>query len=395
MTEIPTVHTAQTVQTAVVVPNAATVPEAIEKRRVLIKKLEKERNSCVITYFLGDRQGFPQGEVPNLATVIASDAIRPFYEHLEALEHKERIDLFLYSRGGDTNIPLRLVRLIREHCDFFSVIVPFRAYSAATMICLGADEIVMGRMGELSPVDPTTVNVFFPMDPLNPAGRWPIGVEDVTAYFSLARDIAKLNTEESTQGVFKALTEKVNPIALGNVHRTYNLIRILVPKLLSLHMDTAKIKNKDKIDRIVEVLTKTLYTHSYPISRKEARDTVDLNVMEPPKAVEDSMWSLYKQYENDLRLLEFFSPAQILGTRTSAHFSEQTGVIESILRTDSFVQSGDLIPPPTLQQIQQILQVIPAQLLAQLIPQLVQLAHGLSVSPPTVKFTSQQWEKVI
>lgn len=115
--------------------------------------------------------GYPQGVTPDLATMIASDAIRPFYEHLEGIGYQDRIDLFLYSRGGDTNIPLRLVRLVREHCKFFSVLVPFRAHSAATMICLGADEIVMGKMGEISPVDPTTANVFNPIDPINPDGR--------------------------------------------------------------------------------------------------------------------------------------------------------------------------------------------------------------------------------
>jgi hypothetical protein len=365
----------------------------IEKRKKLIRDLEAERKSRTICYFLGDRQGYPQGVTPDLATMIASDAIRPFYEHLEGIGYQERIDLFLYSRGGDTNVPLRLVRLIREHCKNFSVLVPFRAHSAATMICLGADEIVMGRMGEISPVDPTTANVFNPTDPLNPAGRWPISVEDLTAYFTLAREIAKLDTEESTRGVFKALTDKINPIALGNVHRTYNLIRILVPKLLGLHMDSTQVQNKEKIDKIVEILTETLYTHSYPISRREARDIIGLNIVEPSQKVETLMWSLYKQYELDLKLLQPFDPAQILrqSGQQSATFSEETGVVESSIRTDSFMQEGEILPPPTLQQIQQILQMLPPQLLAQMMLQLVQLAQSLSMNPPAVKFTSQQW----
>jgi hypothetical protein len=251
----------------------------------------------------------------------------------------------------------------------------------------------MGKMSEISPVDPTTANVFNPIDPLNPAGRWAISVEDLTAYFTLARDIAKLDTEESTQGVFKALTDKINPIALGNVHRTYNLIRILVPKLLCLHMDSTKVNNKEKIDKIVEILTETLYTHSYPISRKEAHDIIGLKVVEPPQKVENLMWSLYKQYEIDLKLLQPFDPAQILrqSGQQSANFSEETGVIESGAKTHSFMQEGEILPPPTLQQIQQILQILPPQLLVQMIPQLVQLTQSLSMNPPAVKFTSQQW----
>lgn len=371
----------------------STRQQVIEKRLKLVEDLEGERKSRMICYFLGDRRGYPQGMVPDLLTVIASDAIRPFYEHLEGIGYQDRIDLFLYSRGGDTNIPLRLVRLVREHCKYFSVLIPFRAYSAATMVCLGADEILMGKMGELSPVDPTTANVFNPPDPLNPAGRWPISVEDLTAYFTLARETAKLDTEESTQGIFKALTDKINPIALGNVHRTYKLIRILVPKLLDLHMDSTQVKNKEKIEKIAEILTETLYTHSYPISRREARDVVGLNIVEPPQKVETLMWSLYKQYELDLKLLQPFDPAQILrqSNQQSANFSEETGVIESDVKTHSFMQEGEILAPPTLQQIQQILQVLPPQLLAQMIPQLIQLAQGLSMNPPTVKFTSQQW----
>ena len=36
------------------------------------------------------------------------------------------------------------------------------AHSAATMICLGADEIVMGKMSEISPLDPATARWLVP-----------------------------------------------------------------------------------------------------------------------------------------------------------------------------------------------------------------------------------------
>ena len=58
--------------------------------------------------------------------------------------------------------------MIREYCDKFSVLVPDKAHSAATMIALGADEIVMSNLSEISPIDPSTANVFNPQDPQNP-----------------------------------------------------------------------------------------------------------------------------------------------------------------------------------------------------------------------------------
>lgn len=60
--------------------------------------------------------------------------------------------------------------------------------AAATMIALGADEIVMSDLSELSPIDPSTANIFNPQDPHNPQNKIPISVEDVMAYFDLARN---------------------------------------------------------------------------------------------------------------------------------------------------------------------------------------------------------------
>jgi len=369
-----------------------------EERLDLIKKIENKRSSKVIAYILGDREGYPSGAVPNLATQIGYDAIRPFHTHLEELSKQgeiPKIDLFLYSRGGRTTVAPRIVHLIREYSEKFSVLAPYRAHSAATLICLGADEIVMGKLAELSPVDPTTANVFNPIDPMNPAGRWPISVEDVTAYLSLAKEKAGLDTEESTKDVFKALSDKVHPVALGNVHRVYNLIRLIVPQLLSLHMDITKSDEERKIEDIVKILTEKLFTHDYLISRDEAEKDIGLKVVRPSPDLDDLMWKLYTQYESDLKLLQPFNPANLLGSQMQTTFSEETGYIESLAQTDAFVQEGDIFPPPTLQQIQNIMAVLPPQLIAQMLPQLlpqmVMLAQQLSLFPPSVKFKSQRW----
>jgi len=120
--------------------------------RSLIKKIENKRESKVIAYYTGDRHPF--------GARIAEDAVRPLYEHLMNLDFAtktKRIDLILYSRGGDVSVPWRITNMIREFCDEFCVLVPYKAQSAATLISLGADGIVMGRKAELGPIDPTLV----------------------------------------------------------------------------------------------------------------------------------------------------------------------------------------------------------------------------------------------
>lgn len=297
----------------------------------LIKNIEKERRSKVICYITGDR--------PNFSTKIADDVTRILYSHLEAIGTQNQIDMVIYSRGGDLMTPFRMVHLIKEYCKTFCVIVPYRAHSAATLICLGANEIVMGKLGELSSVDPSTDHPFNPRDPTNPQVRTPISVEDVTSYLALARDEKVINNERDMIEIYRFLADKVHPLALGNVNRGLKLIRMIAPKLLCLHMDSKK--NKNKINNIIDTLTRELYAHDYLISRIEAKK-IGLNIRMPNKNLESLMWSLYETYEQDLQLHEPFNPNTLLGREPSATFSCDGAYVESVSRLDSFTFEGTI-----------------------------------------------------
>jgi ClpP class serine protease len=52
-------------------------------------------------------------------------------------------------------VPWRLISLFREYAAKVAVLLPYRAYSAATLLALGADEIVMHPFAEMGPIDPT------------------------------------------------------------------------------------------------------------------------------------------------------------------------------------------------------------------------------------------------
>jgi ClpP class serine protease len=80
-----------------------------------------------------------------LGAQIGNDAIRPLYDHLRQLQSVEALDLFIYSRGGDIDVPWRIATGLRSTAQKWSTLVPFRANSAATLLALGADEIVMGQ----------------------------------------------------------------------------------------------------------------------------------------------------------------------------------------------------------------------------------------------------------
>ena len=269
----------------------------IQARRETIAQLQNQRGSWVICYFTSTRDGM---DVP-----MAMDVIRLFYEHLQTIPggHAKKIDLVLHSNGGDGVVPWRLVTLLREYCDLLGVIVPHRAFSAATLTALGANEIVMHPLAMLGPIDPTTTGPFNPRDP---SGQQPLGisVEDVAAYVALVKEDVGITHEDELVQAFNILAQQVHPLALGNVKRTTAQSRMLARKLLGLHMD--RTADEHKIDKIVEALSSRLYYHGHPINRKEAKSDLELHVVEPDGEIETTIWSLYTQYEELMLLSQAF-----------------------------------------------------------------------------------------
>ena len=255
-----------------------------------------------------------------------------------------KIDLFIHSNGGDGTVPWRLVTLIREFTDKFSVLVPHRAFSAATLTALGADSIVMHRMGMLGPTDPTVTNDFNPPNPSNPDVALGISVEDVTAYIALIKEDAGIHHEDELVKAFNILADKVHPLALGNVKRSLSQSRMMARKLLALHMDNSS--DAHKIDEIVDSLTSKLFYHGHPINRREAKDQVKLPTVEIPSAeVEDLMWQLYLDYEAEIKMETPFQMAMEfttkhpggIGGKATPHTATETAklaFVESAERTD-------------------------------------------------------------
>jgi hypothetical protein len=274
---------------------------AKEDRIQLIKQLQEARgNSFIITYITSTRPGF---ELP-----MAMDTIRLFYEHLLKINNpKQTIELFIHSNGGDGTVPWRLVNLLRENCNTFNVIVPNHAFSAATLTALGADKIIMHPMGALGPTDPKVTNEYNPKDP-DSKQQLGISVEDVTAFIDLLRDDVGIRHEDELVLAFNNLADKVHPLALGNVKRSRSQSRQLACKLLALHMDAKA--DGHKIDEIVERLTSKSFYHGHPINRVEAKTELGLNIESTTKDIEEIIWKLYLEYEQEMLLNKPFKFVQ-------------------------------------------------------------------------------------
>lgn len=66
----------------------------------------------------------------------------------------DNVDVFLISNGGSAEATERIVKLLRERYKRIRFILPANAYSAATLMCLAGNEIVMDGAATLGPIDP-------------------------------------------------------------------------------------------------------------------------------------------------------------------------------------------------------------------------------------------------
>ncbi len=282
------------------------------------KELEEKRGSKVISYITGDRQ--------NQEVKIASDVWDFFSDHLDTFCLPKKISLLLYSRGGDTLAGWMIVNMIRLFCDEFEVIVPSKAHSTATLICLGADKIIMTKQATLGPIDPSITTPLNPEIPGAPKNiRLPISVEAVANYFEMGKKLANIKEENNLTSIFLKLADQMHPVALGNVFRARTQIQMLAEKLLSFH-----IKESDKIKKIISVLCSESGSHDYTINRREAKTELQLPIEKPDDALYNLIKNIYLDIRNELKLNMAFDPSTELGTDKNRGYSCTRGLIESI-----------------------------------------------------------------
>ena len=94
--------------------------------------------------------------------------------------------------------------MIREFTEEFAVIVPYKALSAATMIALGADDIILDRKGDLGPIDPQ-LSIQRGGEG-GTAVQEQIAVEDIMSYIRFVRDKTGLSDQSALAQPMTALT---------------------------------------------------------------------------------------------------------------------------------------------------------------------------------------------
>ncbi len=304
---------------------------AAEQRRAIIKAIEEKRGSRLICCLTSDRE--------NAQGMMAKDFLSRFFQHLRMMQTAAgktgklgKLDVLLFTLGGDTLAAYALSRLVRQFSKKVGVLVPHFCLSGGTLFALGADEIVMTRLGMLSAIDPSIAGLWNPSTkvvqgmPGIPGQEViaPVGVESVAGFKKLVREEWRLD-EEGTANAFSLLAQKVNPVLLGDLQRSKEQIVRLATTLMKLHSSET-----DRIKNVVELLATGLGSHDYLIGVEEAREEVKLFVADENTELEELILNLYEDFSEEMELGIPFNPA--LDVQSARPQTAQSAAASKVLK---------------------------------------------------------------
>ena len=274
-----------------------------QKRKEYYQACEKKRQRPLITYVTSIR--------PNMPSQMSSDVISTIIEQLNRVpKDKDEIDFLIISNGGDPIAALRIITMLRERFKHISVIVPYVAFSAATILALGADEIVMHPYSNLGPIDPQ-MSIVKPGEPSN-VPPLQFSSEDIRNYIEFVRSDVGITDQVQLTTAFNSLVSEIGSIRIGSAKRVQQLSLSLSKKMLETHME-----DKEKAAGISQALNSSFYHHGYAVGRKEAKD-IGLNVVSPDKELENLMWSIWLDFSSEMKCEEPFDPvSEILNDNTA------------------------------------------------------------------------------
>jgi len=120
-------------------------------RRKYLKALSERTGRATIVYATAWQEG-----KENVTSAEVSVTLGDVHGMMEAVSNvtERELDLFIHSPGGSAEAAEAVMAYLRTRFDHIRAVVPLAAMSAATMMTLACDEIVMGAHSQLGPIDP-------------------------------------------------------------------------------------------------------------------------------------------------------------------------------------------------------------------------------------------------
>ncbi len=270
------------IQEQVAAQGIADVAPADLLRRKYLGLLSQQTERATILYYSGFQQN--PGAAPIALSVTPAD-MNGFMLTCSGLEGPA-LDLFLHSPGGDPDAVEQICCYLRTRFDHIRAVVPLNAMSAATMMALSADEILMGAHSQLGPIDPQmTIGM--------PEGPRTYSAQAIKDQFALAiedcKDPAKLNA-------WIPILRSFAPGLLAACDHASERARNIVADALREYMFKGEASAEEKAHAAAEWFgdAARFLSHGHPVRREAAREQgIVIKDLEDQPELQDAVLSVH------------------------------------------------------------------------------------------------------
>lgn len=270
------------------------------KRQQLIKEIEAKTNRRLIVYTASFQHQL--GAIQRQDIPIMEDMLRIVSDSKE-----KKIDLMIHSPGGELGPTEKILHMIRERFKSFRIVVPNAAKSAATILALGSDQIVMGHTSELGPIDPQI------MKPL-PNGNF-VFIPAYSLINTLEMIKEKVEKKEPYQ-IYLPILSNIEPEMIDICNKAISESKEIAEEWLKKYMLK---KNPEKAGKIINDLSSTevFKTHGKLVSTSDAKKLgLDVMALSKDDALWKLIWELY--YRSELALSDTPGTVKLFETSESS-----------------------------------------------------------------------------
>ena len=195
------------------------------------------------------------------------------------------IDLVINSGGGDIDAAYQIIELVRLHAQKVNACVPFYAKSAATLICIGADVIVLDELAQLGPLDAqigerepgapsvtytSALNPFKSLEELQNIATQTLdlAVAIIVRRSGMNLDHCLKHGIEFVKATSGPLFTQLRAERLGEYSRALSVGQEYAKRLLQRHTDWSE----EQVAEIAERLVRSYPSHGYIIDHHELKD---------------------------------------------------------------------------------------------------------------------------
>ena len=210
-------------------------------------------------------------------------ALRAFLDARDDLAGNGPVALVIDSPGGYADVAYRIARTVTHHAGGFVAVIPRWAKSAATLLTLGADEVIMAGDAEIGPLD---VQVYdeereqrgSALDEIQALEQLhQVALMQLNQNVTLMRYITRRRYDVVLPHASKLVSDMMAPMLdkIDTVHYAKQSRLLAVAEDYALRLMAPR-KSRQDARRIAERLVKGYPEHGFVIDREEASEMVDL-----------------------------------------------------------------------------------------------------------------------